>query len=472
MKTLRPSQETIIDAVFEHDAQYIIAGMGAGKTAATLHALSELHAANEIGCAIVLAPPLVASTVWPKEVGKWDALQGVEVMAPTAARGEAAMGWLWGGKVLHIVSLSFHLCDWLQKNKHLIPARCALVIDEGSFFKGGRSKNGKALRQIAPQFAQRYILSGTPRPNGYEDLWGQYTILKPGIWPGFDDWRRRNFMPEDFNGYKWSVHDFRAREIDAQIAPLTTSVDVNLELDPLNAGPDFDVMVDLPPAARAAYDEMEEELLVSVARGLKSDDEAIIVAALSQAVASSKLAQIAQGYLYDREEGEEKGSKVADIHMAKRDALSDLLISCAGENVLIWYGFRADIPLIEAAVGRKGLPLLGGGTSAAQGKKWIEGFGKGEIPVLLAHPASAAHGIDDLKHQCHRMIWFCPTWSAEQYEQALKRLHRPGQTKPVFSHQIAARGTVDEVKLNRVAYKLDDQAQWARMVERIRREIR
>jgi SNF2 family DNA or RNA helicase len=91
--------------------------------------------------------------------------------------------------------------------------------------------------------------------------------------------------------------------------------------------------------------------------------------------------------------------------------------------------------------------------------------------VLLAHPASAAHGIDGLKNACRRMIWFCPTWSAEQYDQALKRLHRPGQTRPVFSHQIVAKNTVDEIKVNRVAYKMQDQAEWARLIERVKKEI-
>ncbi len=216
---------------------------------------------------------------------------------------------------------------------------------------------------------------------------------------------------------------------------------------------------------------MEDELITKVARQLKDDSDEVVVAAMMQAVASSKLAQIAQGYLYDKPEGEEKGAKVADLHEAKADALRDLLHSCEGENVLIWYGYRADIDLIQKVLGNCKLPILGGGTSPAQGKRWIEDFGKGLIPRLLAHPASAAHGIDDLKHNSRRMIWFCPTWSAEQYEQALKRLHRPGQTKPVFSHQIAARGTVDEVKLNRVAYKLEDQAHWASLISRIRREI-
>lgn len=484
---LRPSQEEIITGIFENDAQMIVAGMGSGKTAATLFGLAELRNEDLIDCAIVLAPPLVARTVWPREPGKWPPLRHhVEAVhaGATPAQRVKSMGWLHGAEPgrLRIVTMSLHLCKWLKDNLHLIPRRCALVVDESSFFKDARSKNGKALREIAEKFIVRYTLTGTPRPNGYEDLWGPYQLLTADkLWPPFDDWRRRNFMPKDYNGYNWEVHDFRAKELDVQMAPLTTRVDADLDLPALSAGPEFDFEIELPPAARAVYDEMEEELVTRVVKALQGEEEPDYVAALSQAVASSKLAQIAQGYLYDKvvdDMGESVGQAVAELHDEKAQALVDIVTMAGAEPILIWYGYRHDVEMIEGAlnkhVGRTvsgRFPRLGGGVSPAQGQRFIEAFGRGELPILLAHPASAAHGIDELKLSCRRMVWFCPTWSAEQYDQALKRLHRPGQTRPVFSHQIVAKKTVDEVKVNRVSYKLQDQAEWARLIERVKKEI-
>lgn len=471
---LRPSQETIIDGVFGHDQQMVIAGMGAGKTSATLHALNELYEESVIDCAIVLAPPMVASTVWPKEPAKWDGLRGlVECrFAGSPAEREEALRWAggWHARPLRIVSMSFHIIGWLAKNQNLIPKNCALVFDESSFLKSPRSKNGKALRDIAHLFPVRYMLTGTPRPNGYEDLWGQYQALTAGLlWGQFDNWRRDNFKPMDYNGYTWQVHDFRAKKLDRQLAPLTTRVDADLDLPALNAGPDFDFTIELPSAAAKVYKEMEDELVTEVARKVAGtplpedmDTEAYIVQAMSQAIASSKLSQIAQGYLYD------EGEEVSAIHTMKRDALTEIVQMNGDEPLLIWYGFRSDIPLIKQALRVDHLPVLGGDSTAAQKKRWIEQFGRGELPFLAAHPASAAHGIDELKYHCRRMVWFCPTWSAEQYDQALKRLHRPGQTRPVFSHQIVAKNTVDEIKVNRVAYKMADQEQWVRLIEQVR----
>lgn len=474
---LRPSQHTLIDAGYEHDEQLLIAGMGAGKTAGTLTAVRELLDDDVIDRALILAPPLVAATVWPSEPGKWEHLSSTSITALTAgpeAR-KVALRDRWGSGVLY--SMSFHLCQWLKQVEEEIEIdrmRTMLVFDETSFLKGARSKNGKALREIASRFCMRIGLTGTPRPNGHEDLWGQYQMLTAdSLFEEFDSWRRRNFMPLDFKGYQWRVHEFRAVELDRKMAPYTTRVEADLDLPPLNEGLEFDTFVDLPPAARQRYDEMEEDCITRVIENVRrtmegkelteEQREAVIVAALSQAIASAKLAQIAQGYLYD------EGEAVSELHEAKVEALRDMVHSCEGENVLIWYGYRHDVDLIERALGaKKPLPRLGSGPTQGQKKRWIEAFGRGELPVLLAHPASAAHGIDELKNGGRRMIWFCPTWSAEQYEQALKRLDRPGQTRPVFSHQIVARHTVDEVKLNRVAYKLGDQGEWVRLIEKVR----
>lgn len=477
-KTLRPSQEKLIDGFFENDAQLGIAGMGAGKTAATLHALNEMHETHVINCAIVLAPPMVAATVWPNEPAKWYELNGpVEVRhADTPAQREAALKWLAEdpeGGVLRVAAMSFHIIGWLKDNAHLIPGACALVFDESSFLKSPRSKNGHALRAIVDKFPQRYFLTGTPRPNGYEDLWGQYQALSDSeLFKPFDEWRRDNFKPLDHNGYNWEVHGFRAKKLDKKLAPFTTRVDADLDLPALNAGPDFDFTIELNATARAAYDEMEEELVTMVAKKVAGTalpegvtTQQYIVQALSQAIASAKLSQIAQGYVYD------EGEPVVYLHREKEKALTDIVTMNGDEPLLIWYGFRADIPLIKTALGVDFLPQLGGDTSSKDKQRFIAQFGRGELPFLVAHPASAAHGIDDLKHHCRRMVWFCPTWSAEQYDQALKRLHRPGQSRPVFSHQIVARNTVDAVKVNRVAYKLEDQAEWVSLIERVKERL-
>ena len=66
-----------------------------------------------------------------------------------------------------------------------------------------------------------------------------------------------------------------------------------------------------------------------------------------------------------------------------------------------------------------------------------------EIPILLANPASAGHGLN-LQFGGHIAIWYSPTWNLEFFQQANKRLHRRGQAETVLIHTLMAKGTIDE----------------------------
>src|SRR5699024_3203679 len=65
------------------------------------------------------------------------------------------------------------------------------------------------------------------------------------------------------------------------------------------------------------------------------------------------------------------------------------------------------------------------------------------IPVLLAHPASAGHGLN-LQSGGSIIVWFGLTWSLELYQQANARLYRQGQKNSVIIHHLVTEGTIDE----------------------------
>ena len=77
------------------------------------------------------------------------------------------------------------------------------------------------------------------------------------------------------------------------------------------------------------------------------------------------------------------------------------------------------------------------------GAKDMEAWNKGKIPLLLAHPASTAYGLN-LQAGGNIIVWYGLTWSLELYQQANARLHRQGQDKPVIVHHLVAAGTMDE----------------------------
>ena len=86
-----------------------------------------------------------------------------------------------------------------------------------------------------------------------------------------------------------------------------------------------------------------------------------------------------------------------------------------------------------------------------------DAWNRGEVDVLLAHPASCAYGLN-LQEGGHHVIWYTLTWSLELYQQANARLHRQGQEKPVIVHRLLVQGGVDEDVAKALEAKDETQA--------------
>ena len=67
----------------------------------------------------------------------------------------------------------------------------------------------------------------------------------------------------------------------------------------------------------------------------------------------------------------------------------------------------------------------------------------GKAKILLAHPASAGHGLN-LQQGGHIIVWFGLTWSLELYQQANARLYRQGQEHTTIIHHIMTENTIDQ----------------------------
>ena len=200
------------------------------------------------------------------------------------------------------------------------------------------------------------------------------------------------------------------------------------------------VEVELPPKARAIYTQMEEQFLLS----FKAGD----VVASNSAVASMKCRQICGGSVY----GEDRTTHV--VHTAKLEALEDLIEELSGQPALVAYEFEHE--LLEIKKRFPDAPHIGGtkgSVSNAELPALIAKWCRGEIPMLLANPASLAHGVDGLQGAGRAVIWYTPTWNLEYREQYIRRIWRQGQKERVFVYNIVASKTVDEVVMSAIASK-------------------
>jgi hypothetical protein len=225
--------------------------------------------------------------------------------------------------------------------------------------------------------------------------------------------------------------------LNEQIAPLIVTVkDGELKQ------PEPTIVLDrvtLPTAARAQYDSMQRLLFAKIADGS--------VTAASAGVATGKLAQLANGFLYDND------GKAALAHDAKRRWLEDLVQDATGPTLLV-YEFLEDLKLMRDVVGD--LPFLGAGVGDSAAAFAIKLWNEGKLPFFALHPASGGHGLN-LQHGGSDMAWMSPTWSPEYWEQTIARINRSGQKKQVVVRVCVASGTVDELKLDRVHHKMTAQ---------------
>lgn len=458
---LRPGQRKAVDHIFERDEGIFILDCGGGKTATLLTTLVDWFDEGVVDRAIVMAPPAVARDVWPYEPAKWSHLHNrVRIIDGTGTPKQNQRAYAdWASSTGVVLTVTIPNIATIEKELRATDlSRVALLIDEVSMLKAPTGVLAKAAEKLSGRCAICWGATATPRPGGWEDLFRPIRIVSRGqVWGGrggFDKWRAERFMPLDRNGYNWRAHTFAEKEMVRDIAPLMYRAfdDPIAGLQEFRQGAEYDRFVDLPDEAHAQYKKMEKELLARVTADLKGADTEDVVFALSKAAASMKLEQIAQGYLYD------DGEAAATLHSAKLEALQALLDEVGpDENVLLAYRFKHDLEAMRGLLGD--FPALGGEASPKVKSELLKKWNAGKLPLLGLHPASAGHGVE-LQAGGRRIIWFNPTWSAEQYYQTGKRIHRSGQLRVCYSHRIVARDTVDVLKNLRCEGNIAAQAEY------------
>jgi SNF2-related domain len=454
-RVLRSYQERAATFLFERDAAVLVAPLGAGKGAAALTAIAELIRDEHRRHALVIAPKLVAETVWPQEVAAWAHLQHLRVAVLNGSP-QRRRALLASTAERQLTVIGVDLVPWLVAELATVPADHPLfdllVIDETSRLKDPSGKRARALAKIAGRFKTRWGLTGTPRPNSAMDLFMPAAIITDGaLWGrAFVPWQKRHFRPRDPFGREWRPLPGAEEKITAEFSTVAMTVgDADMpDLPSLNV---VVASVKLPDAVMATYQTMQRELF--------ADIEERSIDAVSPLVATGKCAQIANGFLYD-----EGNDDPVAIHTVKIDWLQELVESLDGEPLLIAYEFIEDLRTIRRAFGA--VPALGDSTPAREAARLIESWNAGTLPLLAFHPASAGHGLN-LQHGGSRMAWLSPSWSAELTQQAIARIYRPGQSQHVTIHVCVAVGTVDEMKRDRVLGKMSAQEAFKRHLERI-----
>ncbi|GAA0434548.1 DEAD/DEAH box helicase [Virgibacillus salarius] len=428
-------QEYAIQKIIDTPAAGLFLDMGLGKTVITLTALEELkNTYFDAGKILVIAPLRVAQDTWSRETAKWDHLQHITISKILGSRTQREKA-LKAEADVYVINREN--VPWLVSMTGSKWPFDTVVIDELSSFKSSKSKRFRALRRVRPLMQRIIGLTGTPTPNGLHDLWAQLYLLDQGERLGrtITGYRDRYFTPGRRDGhivYEWKQKDEAENRVYEKISDICVSMSAKDWLD-LPERIERMVPVTLTANTRKKYEKLEKDLL------LPFDDSD--VTADTAAVLSNKLLQIANGAVYD------ENKDVQEVHHAKLDALEDLIEAANGKTILCFYTYKHDLSRIM-----KRFPEA----KKLEGPEDIKAWNKGEIPLLLTHPASAGHGLN-LQDGGHNIVWFGLTWSLELYQQANARLDRQGQKERVIIHHLVAENTLDETVSSRLADKTAGQ---------------
>lgn len=251
-----------------------------------LDAFTRLKADGVASRMLVVAPLRVCQTVWRQEGQKWTEFRDLRfslLHGPKKADRlkDDADVWLINPEGI----------DWLcqQYFGRQLPFD-TVTIDELTKFKNPAAKRSKVLRKRIDKVARKWGLTGTPAPNGYMDLFGQFLILDNGaaLGPYITHFRTQYFQV-DFNGFDYSLQPGAERRIEERIKPyvLRMAAEDYLELPPIV---DDVRELDMPPAAKALYEKLKRDMIAELPGGT--------VTGANAAAIYSKLKQCANGAVY------------------------------------------------------------------------------------------------------------------------------------------------------------------------------
>lgn len=434
-------QEIAKEFAIQNNASGLFLDMGLGKTIITLSAIEELkNNYYDINKVLVIAPKRVAEDTWTTEHKKWDHVKDLKIIKILGTPIERKLALEQEGDIYIITRDNI---AWLVELLGRTWDFDTVVIDELSSFKSNQSKRFKKLRIVRP-FMKRIIgLTGTPAPNGYMDLWAQIYLLDRGKRLGktITEFRKRYFNTLYRHGYNdYELRPGGKEAIDDALKDLCISMKARdyLKLEePLY----INRVAKLDKKEYELYKTMEKDAV------LEFGDEDIT--ALSAAAVSNKLLQLANGAVYT------ENREVIKIHDKKIDVLEELIEEANGEPVLVFYNFKHDKDRILEKF--KGVKVL-------DTEQDIKDWNDKKIKILLAHPASAGHGLN-LQSGGNIIIWFGLNWSLELYLQANARLDRQGQKETVRIYHIITEGTIDEKVLEVIKGKNIKQEDLLRMLK-------
>jgi len=403
-------------------------------------------------CKLLIVVPLSAVGVWQAETTIfWPKLRVCDATVGTIAKRAARVqegechAYLVGYETFWREPLRSAILKW---QPHMV------IYDEAHRLKGRSSKQSRFAGRLVDVIPRRLALTGTPMPNGPEDLFGLYRAIDPAIFGSrWADFEREYIVKGGYLNYQ--IVGYRnVHELKMKLANSATRV---TKANALELPPQVDVTVPitLGRATRALYDEMRKKAIAEVEGYSGGKTVAGVTLARSVLTNILRLQTITGGWT------KLASGEIVDLSYEKEKLLLDLLSDAVPQvgRVVIFCRFRHDIDRLTAALeGKDRTFVLDGRVRPATRTELLERFREAKYAHLIAQVAVASLSID---LTCsHLGVFYSSDYSFANYEQCRNRLHRHGQEQKVTYHALVATDTIDE----RIYKALQDKSELSKSI--------
>ena len=423
--TLWGHQVEAVRHALTHDGACLWMAMGTGKSACAVAVACQVAPVN-----VLVLCPLAVTGVWPREFRKHSG-DRYAVWRPegstSARKAKDLLAFMQLNTVKnkpHVVAINYESAVTEAISELLLMTRWNLIVfDEIHRIKAPGGKRSKFCERLGQRADRRLGLTGTLMHHSPLDTYAQLRALDRSVFgSSYVLFKRRYCVENQFGGPAYYINQ---DEMIGRVRMITYEADASV-LDLPEATHSY-LTCQLEPEAKRTYKELEQELFVEIDEGTITPANAL--------VKLLRLQQITSGTTRN------DAGEMVQISTAKEDLLRDTLEDIdRSEKVVVVCKFRPDIDRVERAAEAMGLEF---GAICGDRKDGLDENScfNTDKDIVAVQIASGGEGTDlTAARYC---ILLSVGGSLGQYEQMIKRLHRPGQKRPVYYLHLLCESTVD-----------------------------
>jgi len=444
-RKLYPHQQDMLSYCRREEHPALFVEMRLGKCVVAIRRCQTYTPRNPgLGLRVLIVAPFSALDGWERELRLEGEKGVVYLTGEKGARFKALWGASWtAGNQWCLFNKEGHLSlpevmdVWWD----------AVILDESHFIKNPQAQVTEFFLNRFGDVPHRWLLTGTPNPQGDLDLWTQLAFLDGKAFGHASYW---DFRASRFSCPVWS-HDWKpnvgtrtlVKRTLAERAFVLKKADVGLEIPTVYERR----LLELPGEVQDAYRTAEEEFLLEW-KGKEVKDTKHAVVRLQW------LRQLCSGYL----DGE-------FIWRGKYTELVTLLQGeLAHEPVVVWFNYNNQLRQAAQMLEVHGMDpaIVYGDINKASRREEFSRFREGKTRILLAQQAVAQTGLDlSIADTC---IYFNPPLGTLARSQTEARIERLGKRGPLLVVDLCVKDSVDTDILDALQDKTEDQTRMLRRV--------